>query len=132
MLIIGGILATMVITSLGSAREKAKDAAIKGQLSSVGAIASVYYNKNSTLIGFDKSPEIINIQSSVKQYNSELIFQTVTKDNFVGYAKLPSSGKVFCVGPISANESSTGTCAPGEGMELNNTAPAPTFPPLGQ
>ncbi|MCL5406913.1 MAG: hypothetical protein M1429_00210 [Patescibacteria group bacterium] len=129
-LIVGGILAATVVVNLNSAKDKAKDAQIKSQLLSVEAAAAVYYDDNGTLIGLEKDPKIINIQNSVKQYNSELIFQTITKDNFIGYAKLPSSGKLFCVGPISTNESSTGTCTFGEGMKSNNINPAPTFPPL--
>lgn len=42
-----GILATIVLTSLGSARNKAKDAKVQGQLSSLRASAEIYYGDNS-------------------------------------------------------------------------------------
>jgi len=42
-----GILATIVIVNLGKARDKAKDATIKGALSELRAAAEMYYDDNS-------------------------------------------------------------------------------------
>ena len=42
-----GILATIVLTSLGSARTKASDAKVQAQLSSARAQAELYYGTNS-------------------------------------------------------------------------------------
>ena len=43
-----GILATIVLTSLGSARTKASDAKVQAQLSSARAQAELYYGTNSS------------------------------------------------------------------------------------
>ncbi|MFA6492796.1 MAG: hypothetical protein WCV58_01515 [Patescibacteria group bacterium] len=128
------ILAVMVTKSTGGARDKAKDAVIKSQVTSIEAAAAVYHDTNQTFVGLEKDPQIVDIKNSIKQNNSELIFQTVTKDNFVGYAKLPSSGKLFCVTPFNTNESSTGSCELGQGLEVNNgtSTPSLTVPPTNQ
>ncbi|PIR45505.1 MAG: hypothetical protein COV09_01000 [Candidatus Vogelbacteria bacterium CG10_big_fil_rev_8_21_14_0_10_50_13] len=46
-----GILSGIVLTSLGTARNKAKDAAIKAQLSSLRTQAEIYYDTNSGSYG---------------------------------------------------------------------------------
>jgi len=43
-----GILSGIVLTSLGSARDKARDAAIQGNLSGLRAAAEVYYTDKSS------------------------------------------------------------------------------------
>ena len=42
-----GILASIVLVSLGSARAKAKDAKIQGQMSELRSAAEIYYSDNS-------------------------------------------------------------------------------------
>ena len=51
-----GILATIVLTSLSSARLKATDAKTQGQLSSMRATAESFYSTNSNYIGTATSP----------------------------------------------------------------------------
>lgn len=48
-----GILAAMVLVALNSARNKAKDARIKGELSQLRAAAEIFYDGASTYVGFD-------------------------------------------------------------------------------
>jgi len=43
-----GILSTIVLTSLGSARNKANDTKVQGQLSGMRAAAESYYSTNNT------------------------------------------------------------------------------------
>lgn len=46
-----GILASVVLASLSSARDKGKDAAVKSQLASLKAQAELYYAKGETYLG---------------------------------------------------------------------------------
>jgi len=46
-----GILASVVLASLSSARDKGKDAAVKSQLASMKAQAELYYSTNETYSG---------------------------------------------------------------------------------
>ena len=46
-----GILASVVLASLSSARDKGKDAAVKSQLASMKAQAELYYAKGETYLG---------------------------------------------------------------------------------
>jgi prepilin-type N-terminal cleavage/methylation domain-containing protein len=47
-----GILATIVIVNVNSARQKAKDTAVKGSLDSLRAAAELYYDSSSTYVSF--------------------------------------------------------------------------------
>lgn len=77
-----GILSGIVLTSLGDAREKAKDARIKSQLSSMRSQAEIYYDNNGQSYGTastcgdgmfsDNSPDsLLNLVSQVEEDNGE-------------------------------------------------------------
>ena len=45
-----GILASVVLASLSTAREKGKDAAVKSQLASMKAQAELFFSKNDSIV----------------------------------------------------------------------------------
>ena len=51
-----GILASVVLASLSTAREKGKDAAVKSQLASMKAQAELFFSKNETYVGLCDAP----------------------------------------------------------------------------
>jgi prepilin-type N-terminal cleavage/methylation domain-containing protein len=51
-----GILASVVLASLSTAREKGKDAAVKSQLASMKAQAELYFSKGETYTGLCTAP----------------------------------------------------------------------------
>jgi prepilin-type N-terminal cleavage/methylation domain-containing protein len=63
-----GILASVVLASLNSARDKGSDAAVKGGLSQIRAQAELFYDAGRTYAGFctnaTTTPILTNIQSN--------------------------------------------------------------------
>jgi len=61
-----GILAAIVLINLNAARNKAKDAAIKGALSELRAAAEMFYDTGSTYSGFCTSGgDVTRISTSI-------------------------------------------------------------------
>lgn len=56
-----GLLSSIVIASLGTARAKAKDAAIQSQLSSIRAQAEIYYSNNNNTYGFTSASPVTGL-----------------------------------------------------------------------
>ncbi len=75
-----GILAAMVLVALNSARNKAKDARIKGELSQLRAAAEIFYDGAGTYAGFDAAgTNAANIEADI-----------VTQNGGTALTKLPS------------------------------------------
>jgi len=55
-----GILSSVVLASLSSARNKGKDAAVKSQLASMKAQAEIFYSVGSTYLGLCSDPSTGN------------------------------------------------------------------------
>ncbi len=61
-----GILASIVLINLNTARNKAKDAAIKGALSEGRAAAEMYYDSNSgSYLNLDTDADIVRIETNI-------------------------------------------------------------------
>lgn len=93
LLAIVGILAAMVLVSLNSARDKAKDAQIKNLVAQTATQAEVYFDAKDTYAGFVIDPQT---QNQAVSSNSKIILQGLSDKTYVIYAKLPSSDKLFC------------------------------------
>ncbi len=103
-----GILATVVLTSLGSARDKAKDSAIKASLSSVRAQAELLaidnadYNEVCGANSATQDPQVAAIITSVEADNGT---ESVTcgapssgdASAWAIESALPGAGTDFCV-----------------------------------
>lgn len=93
LLAIVGILAAMVLVSLGGAKDKAKDAQIKSLVNSSATQAEVYFDTKDTYVGFTVDSQA---QSQATTYGSRIILQGLSDKTYVIYAKLPSTDKLFC------------------------------------
>lgn len=88
------IFALMVWVGLGSARERAKDARIKADISSLRASAEIYYeDHNQSYKDWRPEQQIIN---SVDSTGSKLFYQTTDKTYMI-FARLPGAKKYYCV-----------------------------------
>lgn len=88
-----GILATMVLVNLNSAKDKAKDAQIKSLVTSTAAQAEFYFDTKDTYVGFTIDPQA---QSQAVSSNSKIILQGLSDETYVIYAKLSSTDELFC------------------------------------
>lgn len=60
-----GILATVVLASLGSARQRARNAALQSAMAQLRTQMEIYYNDNSTYVGGCASTEIDSIETTI-------------------------------------------------------------------
>lgn len=88
------ILAIMVWAGLGSARNKAKDARIKADISSMRASTEMYYEDHNQSYK-DWQPDQIAF-NSIGQSGSRLFYKT-TEKTYMIFARLPGTKKYFCV-----------------------------------
>lgn len=93
-IIIGGILAAMVLTSLNSTNSKAKEAKIRADISALRTDAEMFASDNNgTYVGWTIKPEF---QQGAQSVGTTVYIQNTSKTSYVIYAKLPSSGKYVC------------------------------------
>ena len=92
-----GILASIVLVSLNTARTKGQDASIKGSISSVRAQAEIYFDlNNNSYSGMCSDGSILNLLRSAEKFQGITPFCNDSKDTYVTVAAL-SSGNYFCV-----------------------------------
>ena len=103
-----GILASIVLVSLGGAREKAKDARIMDDMSQLrSAIEIYYYDREEGFSGVDCfSTELSSICSDVKEYAGETPTIKSSTKNYCLYVKLPS-GKYYCLTDVASGRETT-------------------------
>lgn len=97
-----GIMASVVLASLNSARSKAQDASIKANLSSIRAQAELYWDSQSTngkdgnYTGLCSDTIVTQMKNSI---NTTKTVDIICKDNYEGYAiSVPvNSGGYWCV-----------------------------------
>jgi len=106
--IIGGIFASIVLVSLGGAREKAKDAKIMADMNQLRASIEIYYYEREG--GFSGvncfSPELSSICSDIKEYAGEMPTIKSSAKNYCLYVKLPS-GKYYCLTDAASGRETT-------------------------
>jgi len=103
-----GILASIVLVSLGGAREKAKDARIMADMSQLrSAIEIYYYDREEGFSGVDCfSTELSSICSDVKEYAGETPTIKSSTKNYCLYVKLPG-GEYYCLTDVSSGRKTT-------------------------
>lgn len=97
-----GILSGIVLTSLGSARNKAKDASAKGSLSSMRAQAEIYYDNLSSYSGVCAASEtesgLADLKAAVDKQVPSSAPSTCDDDEGAWAAEVTlNSGDLFCV-----------------------------------
>jgi len=101
-----GILSGVVLTSLGTARSKGSDAAVKGDLDGIRSAAEVYYDaqtpKSYSNLCADAS--ITNPLNAAKAAGTGAGNCAVSSDNsaWVAYAQLKSSTAYWCIDSTGA------------------------------
>ena len=98
-----GILAGIVLVSLGGARDRAKDGRIISDMSQIRSSAVIFEGNNSTYVGMDASSTDMggtlsdDIDSQTGTTNSLTInIDEVSGDNYCAWVEL-NSGRFYCI-----------------------------------
>ena len=107
-----GILASVVLASLNTARAKGADAAIKSSINNSRAQAELWYDSNtSSYLNLCTNPTIINIQNAVNNAGGAFTCNASTSAGYVMFSPLKTSATTyFCVD--NTGKSTTTTIAP--------------------
>jgi len=92
-----GILATIVIVNVNSARLKAQDTAIKGSLDSLRAGAEIFYDTGSTYVGLCTSADYSKATTSIYAITSVMPTCNASSDGYVITSNLKTSSQYWCV-----------------------------------
>ena len=93
-----GILASIVLVSLGSARNKARDVAIKADLSGLRAAAELFALDSDSYLTFQASSDAVRAATGVADNNSAIVWGADAAGTWVACAPLASdAAKFFCV-----------------------------------
>jgi len=107
-----GILAAIVLVSLGTARNKAADAAIKADLSSLRPAAEMYADDNSqSYVNFCTSSDANRVSAGILS-NGQTMYCSASTTRWVACSQLKGeSGSYFCVDSTGNAKKTTGTCS---------------------
>ena len=94
-----GILASIVLVSLNSARAKGRDASAKGSMSSLRAAAEIWYDDhNGSYAGFCLGDGAPLIAAALKETTfTPTCHDTPNPVQFAASVRLNSGGRYFCV-----------------------------------
>jgi len=110
-----GILAAIVLVSLGSARNKARDVAVKADLSGLRAAAELFADDNSmSYTGFCASSDATRASDGITGNNTTMVCDDdeATGDKWAACAQLVgTAADYFCVDWQGNAKQATGTCA---------------------
>jgi len=88
-----GILATIVIVNVNSARNKAKDAVIKADVEGLRNAAEMWYTTGNTYVGCDGAgTDWASLATAITAAGGSLQKCTITASAWCGYSGLPSGG----------------------------------------
>lgn len=110
-----GILASVVLASLNSARDKGADAAIKSNLNNMRAQAELYYDDNSnSYSGMCDDPTVTNATAAADSTNGTGAMTCVDGDDVSGAwaieaALVASSTAFYCVDSTGAAGEESGS-----------------------
>lgn len=106
-----GILASIVLVSLGAARNKARDVAIKADLSSLRAAAELFAMPTESYLNFSTSPDATRANAGVvaNGVTGGIIWGANSINTWVACAQLRSTTDYFCVD--STGNAKTGATA---------------------
>ncbi len=94
-----GILSSVVLASLNTARAKGQDAAIKSQLGSLKAQAALYYDNQSTptYVGMFADPTVVRIMNGIISSGGTSISTSASSSGWAAASKLvANSANYFC------------------------------------
>jgi len=109
-----GILATIVLVSLGDARDKARNASIRAQLSEMRAAAELYNSDQNpaTYVGFDASAGANNLEAGIADNGGNVVYGTISATGWVACSLLvgKESTTYVCVDDSGNISESTTSC----------------------
>ena len=94
-----GILSSIVLVSLNSARQKGRDASAKGSMSSLRAQAEIYFDDNGTYVGLESAGDAgwdQLITAAQNQTGNDVVYGQFTAQTFAVSLVLNIGGE-FCV-----------------------------------
>lgn len=92
--IIGIVMAIAVSSSLGSAKKKATDAKIKSDVQQASISLTIFHDMTNSYVGWTPDQQLT---SSIQTDGSKFSTQSLTKDNYVVYAKISDGKSIFCM-----------------------------------
>jgi prepilin-type N-terminal cleavage/methylation domain-containing protein len=127
-----GILSAIVLASLGTARSRANDAKIKGQLSSMRAAMEMYYGSN-TNYGSSATGNGCSSAPTVAPWNAIVVSGLSDTDNYPSTAALScytsgtawaaqatlSTGAFYCVDSSGASKEAATTMLGGTALDTS-------------
>lgn len=112
-----GILSSVVLASLNTARSKGNDAKIKAQLSGLRAAAEIYYDNNSgygTATNSCSSEMFADTTSGMSQYTASANYPSgttlvcnSTSSEYAVQGNLATSGQYWCVDSTGKSKAET-------------------------
>jgi len=106
-----GILASIVLVALGTARTKAKDAAIKAEMSQIRNLAEMFWDEGSTYVALDSETDYITMRDEITVTNGgTLVADEFALDDYCVQVTLNDSTD-WCVDGHSGSPG--GGCAAG-------------------
>ena len=103
-----GILSSVVLASLNSARSKGADAAIKAEVNNMRAGMERFYDDSNTYIGATSSSYVSSIWSSLRSKSSS-VTGVASSTGYVIYAQLKSNANQYaCVDGVGGATTTTG------------------------
>lgn len=109
-----GLLSSIIFVSLASARNKARDAAIKLSLSQLRNAGGLYMNEQDTYLGFCGSEKVLKVGQGVSSNRSNLICDSDLSTAWAACAQLVADVSYYCCVDSVGNSAKTfGTCSNG-------------------
>ncbi|NDE68412.1 type II secretion system protein, partial [bacterium] len=92
-----GILSSVVLASLNSARNKGKDSSIQSQLNQIRAQASLYYDTASnTYVGLFGDTKVLALLNAAQSTSGGTATTNAIKNSWAAAVPLPYAGGYWC------------------------------------
>ncbi len=125
-----GILAAIVLVSLGGARNSAKDARVMTGMAQIRTTAEIFYSDNSNaytnLACTTTTPNMVALCADIKANNPGTDPTIVIKTGgaeYCAYAALNAAGKSWCVDSSGVSKQVATTALPGTCVVATATCP---------
>jgi prepilin-type N-terminal cleavage/methylation domain-containing protein len=109
-----GILSGLIIVSMGGATNSAKDARIKSEMDQLRSTAIIFYNNNSTYVGFNTSTDGATLLTDINnQGGTAAVVTQISSSAYCIVKQLVSSTSTYwCVDSTgyAGNPTASGTC----------------------
>jgi len=105
-----GILSSIVLVSMGSARDKARDAAIKSYMGQIRAVAEMVYDSDGSYTKLASSTDYINLNKEIVNQGGSNKVEHITSDKYCLQYDLNITGDKWCIDYTGAVGSTDVSC----------------------